>query len=178
MRTLRMISGLAAGLLGWLRRAKRIEHQSESETPGRFTRIPFTGGALVAEGEPCGHLGCLNHVSHPCEGCGRVAGKWSPSEFTPKDHVALVRELGITATCIDMDSCGECADDACPQRTVSRRAALEPDASCDKCCSEYCECDGSCDEDGPPATGATRGCAGTASWRARATTASRRCRAG
>ncbi len=26
-------------------------------------------------GEPCHHPGCLNHVSHPCEGCGRIAGQ-------------------------------------------------------------------------------------------------------
>ena len=30
--------------------------------------------------EPCDHPGCLSHVTHPCEGCGRVAGvypgKW------------------------------------------------------------------------------------------------------
>lgn len=28
------------------------------------------------DGKPCGHPGCLNHVSHPCEGCGRVAGRY------------------------------------------------------------------------------------------------------
>jgi len=148
MRVLRMISGLAAGLLGWLGRTERRgDRQGEPETPGRFTRIPFTGGAIVAEGEPCGHPGCLNHVSHPCEGCGRIAGKWSPDEFTPKDHVTLVRELGITATCIDMGSCGECADDACPQRAAPRVAAPGPGEGCDKCSSPYCECDGTCDED-------------------------------
>ena len=26
-------------------------------------------------GEPCNHPGCLSHVSHPCEGCGRIAGR-------------------------------------------------------------------------------------------------------
>lgn len=26
------------------------------------------------DGEPCDHKGCLSHVTHPCEGCGRVAG--------------------------------------------------------------------------------------------------------
>lgn len=26
-------------------------------------------------GEPCKHKGCLNHISHPCEGCGRIGGK-------------------------------------------------------------------------------------------------------
>lgn len=25
--------------------------------------------------EPCSHPGCLSHISHPCEGCGRVGGK-------------------------------------------------------------------------------------------------------
>lgn len=27
------------------------------------------------DGQPCEHTGCLNHVSHPCEGCGRIAGE-------------------------------------------------------------------------------------------------------
>lgn len=26
-------------------------------------------------GEPCDHPGCLSHVSHPCESCGRTAGR-------------------------------------------------------------------------------------------------------
>jgi len=28
----------------------------------------------MPEGEPCEHPSCLQHVSHPCEGCGRIAG--------------------------------------------------------------------------------------------------------
>jgi hypothetical protein len=24
--------------------------------------------------QPCDHMGCLSHVSHPCESCGRVGG--------------------------------------------------------------------------------------------------------
>jgi hypothetical protein len=31
----------------------------------------------MRDGEPCSHRGCLNHISHPCEGCGRIAGKTS-----------------------------------------------------------------------------------------------------
>ena len=27
--------------------------------------------AAVKDGEPCNHKGCLNHVTHPCDGCGR-----------------------------------------------------------------------------------------------------------
>ncbi len=28
----------------------------------------------LENGVPCNHPGCLNHVTHPCERCGRVAG--------------------------------------------------------------------------------------------------------
>lgn len=28
----------------------------------------------LKDGEPCWHKGCLNHISHPCEKCGRIAG--------------------------------------------------------------------------------------------------------
>jgi len=28
----------------------------------------------LRDGEPCSHVGCLHHVSHPCEGCGRIGG--------------------------------------------------------------------------------------------------------
>lgn len=28
----------------------------------------------LKNGEPCDHPGCLNHITHPCEGCGRIGG--------------------------------------------------------------------------------------------------------
>jgi hypothetical protein len=30
---------------------------------------------VIKESEPCDHAGCLSHLSHPCEGCGRISGK-------------------------------------------------------------------------------------------------------
>jgi len=45
------------------------------------------------DGEPCKHIGCLNHVSHPCEGCGRIAGRSKPKPEGRKaeaDHRQLV----------------------------------------------------------------------------------------
>jgi hypothetical protein len=30
------------------------------------------------DGKPCGHTGCLQHVTHPCENCGRIAGHEVP----------------------------------------------------------------------------------------------------
>jgi hypothetical protein len=29
----------------------------------------------LRDGEPCTHPGCLKHLTHPCEGCGRVGGR-------------------------------------------------------------------------------------------------------
>ena len=29
----------------------------------------------MRDGEPCSHRGCLNHISHPCEVCGRIGGQ-------------------------------------------------------------------------------------------------------
>jgi len=27
------------------------------------------------DGQPCDHKGCLSHITHPCEGCGRIGGR-------------------------------------------------------------------------------------------------------
>jgi len=32
----------------------------------------------LPDGVPCDHVGCLSHVSHPCEVCGRTAGRRTP----------------------------------------------------------------------------------------------------
>lgn len=29
----------------------------------------------LPDGVPCDHAGCLSHLSHPCEGCGRIGGQ-------------------------------------------------------------------------------------------------------
>ncbi len=29
---------------------------------------------MLKDNVPCEHPGCLNHITHPCEGCGRIAG--------------------------------------------------------------------------------------------------------
>lgn len=41
----------------------------------------------LRDGKPCWHPGCLNHVSHPCEGCGRVGGRYVlPGEEGKRDE--------------------------------------------------------------------------------------------
>ena len=55
----------------------RFEFPQSPESHEEF-RKQYEGDWSVdplKDGEPCGHKGCLNHVSHPCEGCGRIAGK-------------------------------------------------------------------------------------------------------
>jgi hypothetical protein len=45
-------------------------------TPG-FSRRKY------ADGEPCGHPGCCNHVTHPCEDCGRIGCKLAQPSVRP-----------------------------------------------------------------------------------------------
>ncbi len=41
---------------------------------GIFKRITIRECSQYDPG-PCEHPGCLRHVSHPCEGCGRTGGR-------------------------------------------------------------------------------------------------------
>ena len=41
----------------------------------------YTIKKMLLDGEPCDHVGCLRHITHPCENCGRVAGKISTIGF-------------------------------------------------------------------------------------------------
>ena len=36
------------------------------------------------DGTSCGHIGCLNHFTHPCENCGRIGG--ISHEFSPETN--------------------------------------------------------------------------------------------
>jgi hypothetical protein len=50
------------------------------------------GGDMTTlkEGVPCEHPGCLSHLSHPCEGCGRTGGfLLLPSEESIKQEEAV-----------------------------------------------------------------------------------------
>lgn len=45
----------------------------------RIETLHSPHGRELRDGEPCSHPGCLRHISHPCEGCGRVGGR---TEYT------------------------------------------------------------------------------------------------
>lgn len=39
------------------------------------------------DGEPCEHPGCLNHITHPCEGCGRIGGRNQITKMKTDDEI-------------------------------------------------------------------------------------------
>ncbi len=47
-------------------------------------------------GQPCNHNGCLSHVTHPCEGCGRKQGignvYYYPLDALYRDLESLFKE--------------------------------------------------------------------------------------
>jgi hypothetical protein len=51
----------------------------ENEGNQRFWNALAETVQQLWDSEPCSHPGCLNHVTHPCEGCGRIAGKARPT---------------------------------------------------------------------------------------------------
>ena len=40
------------------------------------------------DGEPCKHIGCLSHIIHPCEGCGRIGGHYFRRVFETDKEIA------------------------------------------------------------------------------------------
>lgn len=55
-----------------------VKCTSRLKTDGNIEVISMEQLETPAEGEPCSHHGCLNHTTHPCEGCGRIAGRNKP----------------------------------------------------------------------------------------------------
>lgn len=48
-----------------------IERLTKSYNKEVFIKVNIED---LPDGQSCGHPGCLNHRSHPCEVCGRIAG--------------------------------------------------------------------------------------------------------
>jgi len=49
--------------------------------------------------QPCRHLGCLSHITHPCEGCGRIGGQYPPGSPPYNKDLAdkLIEQYNETA---------------------------------------------------------------------------------
>lgn len=51
----------------------------------------FRRQPIYKPNQPCRHLGCLSHITHPCEGCGRIGGLYPPG--TPPYNKELADKL-------------------------------------------------------------------------------------
>lgn len=51
----------------------------------------------LPDGVPCDHRGCLHHITHPCEGCGRIGGRSAEYEYQNDVQAA---NGGMTQTAI------------------------------------------------------------------------------
>jgi hypothetical protein len=64
-----------------------IDYALTSLQPVAQTQAAPAGGLYLGtwepprDGEPCSHPGCLRHITHPCEGCGRIAGKGTATSY-------------------------------------------------------------------------------------------------
>lgn len=71
------------GKLDVQRMLRLIEPHDPCDDPMCLVHNPFVFQGVrrsewlanLKDGEPCYHPGCLSHVTHPCEGCGRIAGR-------------------------------------------------------------------------------------------------------
>ena len=50
-------------------------HIYSEEGRRRHESMVWDSDILYKSGEPCTHKGCLSHITHPCEVCGRRGGE-------------------------------------------------------------------------------------------------------
>ena len=56
--------------------AKEFSQKVEDYTTEHNDEIKALIDEMIEEVRPpCKHRGCYNHITHPCEGCGRIQGK-------------------------------------------------------------------------------------------------------
>ncbi len=69
--------------------AENILAHINGVTPG-FNILKDPMKMEIKSDEPCGHPGCLSHISHPCEVCGKIAGQsWDRSGYTSNGRLDL-----------------------------------------------------------------------------------------
>ena len=67
-------------------RRRKSDRPAETHIPTADPLPPAAPAVILPEdGKPCDHPGCLSHLTHPCEGCGRIGGMMAP----PTEEVTL-----------------------------------------------------------------------------------------
>ena len=65
----------------------------------------------LRDGEPCGHPGCLAHISHPCEVCGRIGGRMDEIDKKIEEYCQIIEKKAVTIYGEDDDPFGSVLDD-------------------------------------------------------------------
>lgn len=60
-------------LLSYQSKCKRLQQILDIGNECEYVICPECNGKKIFP--PCEHIGCYQHVTHPCEKCGRVEGK-------------------------------------------------------------------------------------------------------
>jgi hypothetical protein len=61
---------------------------------------------LFENHQPCNHKGCLSHISHPCEGCGRIGGEGVVYENISINCIGIDNKLHTCEPDKDTCKCG------------------------------------------------------------------------
>lgn len=56
--------------------------------------------AGLSPDEPCHHQGCLQHLTHPCEGCGRIGGKYPDDARGNKEAAPITGTISVNGWCL------------------------------------------------------------------------------
>jgi hypothetical protein len=55
---------------------------------------------MLKDNEPCSHKGCLHHITHPCEGCGRIGGIMEKDTVVDYSATKLIDDVNIEKMCL------------------------------------------------------------------------------
>ncbi len=70
-----------------------LVEEADQEQLDRIEKL--VEGVDLKPDQPCGHPGCLHHVTHPCEGCGRIAGYYLKQPDLPTRLRVLAGEINL-----------------------------------------------------------------------------------
>lgn len=63
---------------------------------------------MIEDNKPCSHPGCLHHITHPCEGCGRIGGIEMNAKAQLEERLTEIieefqKKTGVIVACVEVD---------------------------------------------------------------------------
>lgn len=85
--------------------SKGEEYTTPPLCPEYYDKVREENRGKYKDGEPCDHTGCLHHITHPCEGCGRIAGYY-PEDLEKVNLEEMKKEMDKKNILVPGESCG------------------------------------------------------------------------